>query len=153
DCRSLEAEAIPIEAAKAALLVVDSGVRRQLAAGGYDRRVAECKEALAQSRAAGVARSVRALRDLVAEDLPALSRALDPILFRRVRHVVTENARVDRFAAALSSGDLTGAGALLREAMASLRDDYEVSTPELDRLCAIADAQPGCYGSRLTGAG
>jgi galactokinase len=70
-----------------------------------------------------------------------------------VRHVVTENARVDAVCAALAAGDLAGLGARLREGMASLRDDFEVSSPELDALCALADAQPGVHGSRLTGAG
>jgi galactokinase len=153
DCRSLEVEPIPIGGAALALLVVHSGVRRQLASGGYARRVAECGAALAQARAAGVAPAARALRDLVPEQLPALERALEAVPFRRARHVITENARVDAFAAALRAGDLAAAGALLRAGMQSLRRDFEVSTPELDLLCEAADAQPGCHGSRLTGAG
>jgi len=82
-----------------------------------------------------------------------LERALDPTLLRRVRHVIRENARVDAFRAAALAGDLARAGALLREGMRSLRDDYAVSVPELDLLCALGDAAPGCHGSRLTGAG
>jgi galactokinase len=74
-------------------------------------------------------------------------------LFRRVRHVVTENERVDAFCAAVRRADLAAAGAVLRAGMRSLRDDYAVSLPELDRLCALGDAAPGCLGSRLTGAG
>jgi galactokinase len=153
DCRTLEARAVPIAGGDVALLVVQSGVHRRLAAGGYAQRVAECRAALEQARAAGIAPQARALRDLAPADLGALERALEPIPFRRARHVITENARVDRFAAALSAGDLAAAGALLREAMASLRDDFAVSTPELDALCAAGDAAPGCFGSRLTGAG
>jgi galactokinase len=153
DCRTLETQTVPIAGGGAALLVVHSGVHRRLAAGGYAERVAECRAALEQGRAAGIAPHARALRDLTPADLPALERALEPIPFRRARHVITENARVDRFAAALRGGDLAAAGALLREAMASLRDDFAVSTPELDALCAAGDATPGCYGSRLTGAG
>ena len=153
DCRTLATETVPIAGGDAALLVVHSGVHRRLAAGGYAQRVAECRAALAQARAAGVAPRARALRDLSPADLPALERALEPIPFRRARHVITENARVDRFAGALRAGDLPAAGALLREAMASLRDDYAVSTRELDALCAAGDGTPGCYGSRLTGAG
>jgi len=152
DCRSLEVEAIPI-GASVGLLLVHSGVRRQLAAGAYGERVAECRAALEQARAAGVAPGARALRDLSPADLPALARALEPVPLRRARHVITENARVDAFAASLRRGDLGAAGALLREAMASLRDDFAVSTPELDFLCEVGDAQPGCFGSRLTGAG
>jgi galactokinase len=67
--------------------------------------------------------------------------------------VITENERVLRFARALAEVDLEAAGALLREGMRSLREDFEVSTPELDALCEIAHALPGVYGSRLTGAG
>jgi galactokinase len=70
-----------------------------------------------------------------------------------VRHVITENARVDAACRALAAGDLEAMGALLCEGMASLREDYEVSSPELDALCAAADARPGTFGSRLTGAG
>src|SRR5262249_9513130 len=87
------------------------------------------------------------------DDLPALERALDAPLFRRARHVLLENARVEACAGALRAGDLAAAGACLREGMASLRDDFEGSLPELDALCEIADALPGVPGSRLTGAG
>jgi galactokinase len=153
DCRTLETRAVPIAGEGVALLIVHSGVHRRLAAGGYAERVAECRAALEQARAAGIAPDARALRDLAPADLPALERALEPIPFRRARHVITENARVDVFADALRGGDLATAGRLLREAMASLREDFSVSTPELDALCAAGDAAPGCYGSRLTGAG
>ena len=95
----------------------------------------------------------RALRDLDVADLAALERRLDPSGFRRARHVITENARVLAFCERLAAGELEAAGALLREGMRSLRDDFAVSAPELDALCEIADALPGVYGSRLTGAG
>jgi galactokinase len=153
DCRSLETEAIPIAGGELALLLVHSGVRRQLGAGAYGARVAQCRAALEGARASGVAPGARALRDLAPADLPALERALEPVPFRRARHVIRENARVDAFAAALRRGDLASAGALLREAMESLRRDFEVSTPELDLLCEAGDAAQGCHGSRLTGAG
>jgi galactokinase len=93
------------------------------------------------------------LRDLSSERVPELERVLDAVLFRRARHVVSENERVDAVCAALATGDLEAAGAELRDGMRSLRLDFEVSTPELDALCEIADALPGVYGSRLTGAG
>ena len=67
--------------------------------------------------------------------------------------MVTENRRVDQVIAALAAGDLRAVGGLLREGQASLRDDFEVSVPELDALCEAADAQAGTWGSRLTGAG
>ena len=140
DCRSLEVEAIPVAGGALALLLVHSGVRRQLSSGAYGERVAQCRAALEEARAAGIAARATALRDLGPEDLPALERALAPLPLRRARHVITENARVDAFAAALRGGDRERAGRLLREAMESLRRDFEVSTPELDFLCETGDA-------------
>jgi galactokinase len=154
DCRDRTVEDVALGAGRVALLVVHSGVTRALAAGAYAQRVAECRAALAAAQAAGIAEpGARALRDLAPERLPALERALAPTLLRRARHVIRENQRVDAFRDAVRAGALPRAGALLREGMASLRDDYEVSAPELDLLCALGDATPGCHGSRLTGAG
>jgi galactokinase len=153
DCRARSVAALPLPAA-AVWLVADSGAQRALASGGYRERVAECAAALEAARRAGVAApGARALRDLAPLDLPALARALPEALLRRARHVVSENARVDAFAAALGAGDFATAGDEMRASHASLRDDYAVSTPALDALCAVADATPGCFGSRLTGAG
>jgi len=153
DCRSEDAALVPLPA-ELRLLVAHSGASRELAAGGYAERVAECRAVLDTARAAGlVAPDAVALRDLAPEDLPALETLLEPRLLRRARHVLTENPRVDATAAALRAGDLPASGALLREGMRSLRDDYEVSTPELDLLCELGDALPGVVGSRLTGAG
>jgi galactokinase len=152
DCRSGAIEAVALPPLR--LLVADSGIRRRLVASGYGDRREECRRALEAARASGVAPpGALALRDLGPEHLPALERALDPVLFRRARHVLTENARVDATVRALRAGDLAAAGACLREGMRSLRDDFEVSTPELDALCSLADALPGVHGSRLTGAG
>lgn len=154
DCRDEVVEEVAFPSREARLLVVHSGDARELARAGYGRRVAECSAALEQARTAGlVPDDAVSLRALCAEDLPALARALDAVSLRRARHVLSENARVDATCHALRAGDLEGAGALLREGMASLRDDYEVSTPELDLICAEADALPGVLGSRLTGAG
>ncbi len=153
DCRSLEVRPVPLSPERLALLVAHSGTTRSLARGGYSGRRAECARALEAARRAGLVAAGAALRDLAPGELPALERVLDPAAFRRARHVVTENARVEAACAALAAGDLAGAGALLREGMQSLRRDFEVSTPELDALCRIADAAPGVYGSRLTGAG
>jgi galactokinase len=154
DCRSAEVTLVPLPSARLAWLVAHSGVARRLVRGGYGDRVGECRQAFAAAVAAGLAPpGARALRDLAVADLPALERRLERTPFRRARHVISENARVLRFAAALATGELEAAGALLREGMRSLREDFEVSTPELDALCEIADALPGVYGSRLTGAG
>jgi galactokinase len=85
--------------------------------------------------------------------LAGLAPLLSPRLLRRARHVASENRRVEATCNALEAGDFDAAGEALRQGMRSLREDFEVSTPELDRLCASGDAAPGVYGSRLTGAG
>jgi len=152
DCRSLEVEPVPFPGAALRILVAHSGVRRRLRSGGYGDRRAECEAArVAAVRALG--RPLDSLRDVALEDLPVLAHALEPVAFRRLRHVVTENGRVDELQRALSAGDHARAGRILGEGMASLRDDFEVSVPELDALCALGDATPGVLGSRLTGAG
>ena len=154
DCRSGEATAVPLPAASLAWLVAHSGTERRLAQGGYGDRVGECRRAFEAAVAAGITPpGARALRDLTPADLPGLERRLDSLLFRRARHVIGENERVLAFCRRLSAGQIESAGGLLRESMRSLRDDFEVSTPELDALCEVADALPGVYGSRLTGAG
>ena len=93
------------------------------------------------------------LRDFGPSDLAALESALGPVEFRRARHVVLENARVDAFCDAMLAGDTSALGRLLEEGQRSLREDFEVSIDELDALCDIANALPGVVGSRLTGAG
>lgn len=125
------------------VVVVHSGERRGLAATAYARRRAECEAA--EAHIGPLARASLA-------DVDALD---DPVLRRRARHVVTENARVTALAAALGSGsgDRGGAGAILAASHASLRDDFEVSTPTLDDLVATLEAVPGVFGARLTGAG
>jgi galactokinase len=135
DCRSLEIEPVrlPVDLA---VVVVHSGVERALATSAYAERRAACEAA---ARRLGL----RALRDATPEQV-----ADDP----RARHVVSENERVLDAATALSAGDLATLGRLLHESHASLRDDFEVSTPELDALvAALEDA--GAVGARLTGAG
>lgn len=153
DCRSRETLPVPLPSGLS-LLVIHSGVRRRLTAGSYADRRRECESAFAAAREAGIAPpGATTLRDLDAAALPALERALPVPWFRRARHVVSENARVEASCAALRAGDLETAGALLTEGMRSLREDFEVSLPELDALCALGDATPGVFGSRLTGAG
>ncbi|MGE4605351.1 MAG: galactokinase [Myxococcota bacterium] len=153
DCRSQQVEPVPVPA-DLCILVANSGVRRSLVKAGYRERVAECQSALAQAIEHGVVPAdATALRDLSIGSLPQLESVLPSTLFRRARHVITENARVDTMCAALRSGSLGAAGEILKEGMHSLRSDFEVSTPQLDRLCEAADATPGVFGSRLTGAG
>jgi galactokinase len=144
DARSLAHERLPLPAA-GELVVVDSGIRHEHAAGDYNTRRAECERACALL---GVAQ----LRDLGDADL-ARVEALPVPLDRRARHVVSENARVVRAAAALRAGDLPALGALFAASHASQRDDYEVSVPAVDLLVALASQEPAIYGARLTGGG
>lgn len=153
DCTSLAISVVPLPEA-AALLIVDSGVRHRLSDGEYNRRRRECEAALAAAQSAGVAPAGAAtLRALTTADLPALARSLDALSLRRVRHVLTENDRVDEVCDALAKGDLPRAGVALRAGMESLRRDFEVAVPETEALCEIGDATPGVFGSRMTGAG
>ena len=127
------------------LAVIDSGTRHEHATGGYNRRREECEEAC---RHLGVA----SLRELEERPLNTILERLPPPLDRRVRHVVTENARVRSAVAALRARDDATLGELLCASHRSLREDYEVSTPELDRLVELA-AAAGAIGSRLVGGG
>ena len=139
DTRTLERRMVALPA-DCETLVVDSGVPRSLAQSGYNARRAECEDA---ARRLGV----RALRDVHPE--MALD-ALPPPLGRRVRHVTSENQRVLRAIQGVSAEVF---GQLMSASHGSLRDDFEVSTPELDALVGALEAEPGVYGARLTGAG
>lgn len=140
DCTSLEVALVPLPEG-VEVVVVDSGQRRALATSAYAERAAACRAAQAE---------IGPLRNAALDDVRAIA---DPVVRRRARHVVTENARVDAFAAALRSGDLAAAGAEMAQSHASLRDDFEVSTPALDALVARLVRTPGVLGARLTGAG
>lgn len=139
DTRTLERRFVNLPAG-ASVLVLDSGIARSLATSGYNERRAECEEA---ARLLGVA----SLRDIdTVEKLAALPERLK----RRARHVVSENARV---LAAVHCASAPEFGALMNASHASLRDDYEVSTPGLDTLVALLQVEKGVFGARLTGAG
>ena len=141
DCRSLDMSVVPIPD-DLRLLVVDSGQRRQLSHGDYNRRREECEEA---ARLLGVP----ALRDATLEQLAALPE----ILAARARHVVSENARVLAAVEALRAGDRARIGELFAASHASLATDFEVSTPALDTLVEIATRTDGVIAARMTGAG
>ncbi len=150
DCRTLEVQPVPLPPG-ATIVVADSGVRRELAASEYNRRRQQCEEAVRILSAH--LPDIRALRDVSPEDFARLQYHLPELLRKRTRHVVSENARVLAAAAALQRGDLPHLGQAMRLCHQSLRDDYEVSAPELDLLAETAWQVPGCYGARLTGAG
>jgi galactokinase len=150
DCRTLESEPVPLPQ-DVAIVVADTGVRRKLTASEYNVRREQCERAV-QLLSPDLP-GIRALRDVSPDDLKRLRRRLPKIVYRRARHVVTDNARVLQAAEALQKGAVARAGALMKACHVSLRDDYEVSSPELDTLAEAAWEVKGCYGARLTGAG
>ena len=145
DCRSLQTRQVHIPDS-AAVVVLDTGTRRGLVDSAYNERRGQCEAA---ARTFGV----RALRDIDVETFTKRERELDPSTRKRARHVVTENARTLHAAALLERGDLAGVGALMDESHASLRDDFEVSRPELDAMVDLARRDGACFGARMTGAG
>ncbi|MGB3911630.1 MAG: galactokinase [Pseudolysinimonas sp.] len=147
DCRTLASEVVPLgfAAAGLTLLVMDTGVSHSHATGGYGERRASCE-------AGAAALGVASLRDLAVDDLPRAKAELDDVTFRRVRHVVTENQRVLDVVATLRSEGAAGIGALLDASHTSMRDDFEISVPELD-LAVETAREHGALGSRMTGGG
>ncbi len=145
DCRTLEHEYLPLPQG-ASLVVANTMVKHELASSAYNDRRQVCESA---ARAAGVTH----LRDLHSADIARWLPHWGPAIGRRARHIITENERVQSAAAALREGRLEDFGALMYASHESLRDDYEVSCPELDTMVELARAAPGVYGSRMTGGG
>ncbi|MBC7258499.1 MAG: galactokinase [Chloroflexi bacterium] len=145
DCRTLEYRHVPLPA-DFRIVVANSMVKRALVDSAYNERRSQCEEA---ARMLGV----RALRDADEAALASARSRLSDVVYRRARHVITENARVEQAVAAMRRGEAETFGALMDASHASLRDDYEVSCRELDALVEIARRQVGCLGARLTGAG
>lgn len=145
DCRSLATKPAPLPAGYS-VVVLDTRKSRTLAGSAYNVRRAQCEEA---ARIFGVP----ALRDVTVKQFEGGAAKLDPVVRARARHVVTEDNRVEQAVAALNAGDAAKLGRLMNESHESLRTDYEVSCPELDEISALARAQPGCLGARMTGAG
>jgi galactokinase len=142
DCRTLHVDHVALTDCLS-VVVMDTGTRRELAGSRYNDRRAECA-------AAADALGASALRDATVEVVEGLD---DALLRRRARHVVTENARTLEAANAMRTGDVARLGALLAASHASMRDDFEATSAELDAIVAIASAAPGCVGARVTGAG
>jgi galactokinase len=147
DTRSLASTHVPFrpETAGLDLVVIDTGLTRRLTEGAYGSRRQECLQA---ARVLGVP----ALRDATMEHLEAAAARLGEPGYRRARHVISENRRVLEFVAALRRGDWTTLGSLLTASHGSLRDDFDVSSPELETAVATARAA-GARGARMTGAG
>ena len=150
DCRSLEFKPVKLPQ-DIQLVICNTMVKHEIASGEYNRRRAECEEGLRVLLK--VLPEIRALRDVTLAQLETHRALLDPTVYSRCRHVVTENDRTQEAIRALNSENLSVFGGLMRESHRSLRDDYEVSCRELDLLVEIASAQPGVIGARMTGGG
>jgi galactokinase len=147
DCRTLESELVPLGLAEAglAILVIDTGVKHSHATGGYGERRAACERGAA-------ALGFSSLRDATVDDLPRAHELLDDVTFRRIRHVITENQRVLDTVAVLKAQGASAIGDLLDASHRSMRDDFEISVPELDLAVETAVAA-GAIGARMTGGG
>ena len=154
DCRSLAFEAVPLQAGTGhvpRLVVCNSMIRHQHAGGEYNVRRRQCEQAVQDI--ATVHAHITSLRDVDSAMLEALWARMDPTVFARARHVVSENGRVLEAARCLRRADYEGVGRAMAASHRSLRDDYQVSCPELDALVDFAISIDGTYGARMTGGG
>ena len=150
DCRSLDFQMTQLPAG-VQLVICNTMVKHELASGEYNRRRAECEEGVRALRM--VLPEIRALRDVTIAQLENHCSLLNPAVYSRCRHVVTENKRTQEAMRVLFSKNLGAFARLMRESHCSLRDDYEVSCKELDLMVEIASTQPGVMGARMTGGG
>ena len=150
DCRNLEFELLPLPE-QARIVICNTMVKHQLAGGEYNRRRADCQEGVRLLQQ--TLPQIRALRDIDSSELNLFASAMPERIFRRCRHVVTENARVLDSAEALKQDDLGRLGELMYSSHMSLRDDYEVSCRELDLMVDAARQCAGVWGARMTGGG
>ncbi len=146
DCRSLDTRAVPMPDSLK-VMIIDSKVQRGLVGSEYNTRRRQCETAAAHF-------GVGALRDVSLAQLDAARDALDPVVYRRARHVITENARTQAAAAALAARDVTRLSQLMAESHASMRDDFEITVPPIDALVDIIAGVIGTEGgARMTGGG
>lgn len=145
DCRWLTLKPAPLPPG-VSIIILDTATRRELSHSGYNERRAQCEAA---ARYFGVA----ALRDVTMSQFIAGSAGLEARALKRARHVISENARTLQAAAAMYAGDAAEIGRLMNDSHASMRDDFEITRREIDTMVEIAQAQPGCYGARMTGGG
>jgi galactokinase len=145
DCRSLETDAVPLPP-DTSVVVLDTATRRGLVDSAYNERREQCEAGAAFF-------GVHALRDVSLEQFEAEGAGLDEVTRKRTRHVLTENDRTVRAAEALRRGDAPAMGQLMTASHASLRDDFEVSSRELNIMVHTALEEKSCHGARMTGAG
>lgn len=150
DCRSLAYELVPVPT-DASIVIGNTKASRSLANSAYNERRQQCEEGVATLQT--VLPHIRALRDVSNDELETHRSLLEPLIYQRCHHVVTENERVMKMVQALETGDLSLSGQLMTESHRSLRDDYAVSSDELDAMVNVMAESNGCYGARLTGAG
>jgi galactokinase len=150
DCRSLEYRLLPLPD-EVSVVVCNTMVKHELASSAYNARRADCEAGV--RFIAAVSPEVKSLRDVNIEALERFGPELSEQIYRRCRHVVTENARVLAAAAALERRDMTAFGEFMRESHRSLRDDYEVSCAELDLMADLGNETEGVYGARMMGGG
>lgn len=150
DCRSLASELVPLppalDGSDTAVVILDTTTRRGLVDSAYNERRQQCEAAAAYF-------GVPALRDVSITEFLAEADNLEPLARRRAKHVITENLRTLNAAKAMQNADAALLGQLMKESHASLRDDFEVTNDALNIIVDIAQAQAGCYGARMTGAG
>mgnify|MGYP000899007311 CR=1 FL=1 len=151
DTRTLDYRSVPLWETGYKLLIVNTNKPRQLVDSEYNARRAQCEQAVALLGREGV--KCEALRDVSSQQLEEHQAALPEVVYRRARHVITEDERVLEAMEVLGQQDLEAFGELMNQSHNSLRDDYEVSSVELDLLVELARRVPGVLGSRMTGAG
>ena len=150
DCRSLQYRLLPLPRG-VSLVICNTMVKHEHSSSGYNQRRAECEEGVRLLR--GWLPQVRALRDVTEQDLARHAAELPATIRKRCRHVVRENARVCDAVTEMENGNLSAFGRLMQESHQSLRNNYEVSCPELDLMVELAGKQEGLYGARMMGGG
>jgi galactokinase len=151
DCRDLTYRHVPLPL-DVKIVVCNSGVKRALAQSEYEVRLKQCRQAVAII-AARSGRPMKSFRDVQPSDIEAARGRMDNLLWRRAHHVVSENERTQEAVSVLESGNVERFGELMYQSHESLREDYQVSSRELDTLVELARRQPGVWGARMTGAG
>ncbi|MBR1486590.1 MAG: galactokinase, partial [Synergistaceae bacterium] len=151
NCSTLEYSYAPLELENFKIVITNSNVPHSLAGSEYNLRRQQCEEALADIQKV---KKISCLCDLNLNELDEVSFSIaDPVNLRRAYHAVSENARAIRASQALKNGDLNLFGKLMNASHVSLRDNYQVTVPELDTLASLAWKMPGVVGSRMTGGG
>jgi len=152
DCRTFEFEHVPVAFPNATFVIANTCLARGLTSSKYNERVAECRQAVAILSKA-LQRNATHLRDFTLSELAAAHTLMPEVVYRRARHIISENDRTIRACDTMRRGDAAALGELMSDSDRSLREDYEVTSPELDAMTRAARAIPGCYGARMTGAG